>query len=121
MSRAVPTKFVENETGIEVDVVSFFHWNGYERICSITYPSGRTYAMPDAEMIKYFTIVRPQEVFIEAFGGIDERPTVKQAVLRHLPAPTREGLADHFDAELAKIAEKRVAALDARSAETEAS
>lgn len=107
MSRAVPTKFVENETGIEVEVVSFFHWEGYERICSITYPSGRAYAMPDAEMIKYFTIVRPQEVFMEAFGGIDERPTKEQAALLHEPRPEKEALAANFDSAVEKFLAER--------------
>jgi hypothetical protein len=73
-----PTRFTENETGIEVLVSTPFAWGDYEKVSLITYPSGRTYAMPDRELSKLFTMVIPQEVFLEAYGGVDERPTKQQ-------------------------------------------
>lgn len=81
----VPARFTEIATGTPVLVTTFFHWEGYERISAVEYPSGRTYALPDAELIKYFTIDRPQEVFMQAFGGIDDRPTGEQKARRDLP------------------------------------
>lgn len=99
------TKFIENETGTEVDVVTFFHWEGYDRISSVRYPSGRTYALPDSELIKYFTIVRPQEVFVEAYGGVDDRPTADQLKLLDEPRPEHEARAADFDEAVAKFLE----------------
>jgi hypothetical protein len=71
-------KFTENETGIVVDVETVFRWEPHALTCVITYPSGRKYALPESELNKHFSIVTPQEVFMRAFGGVDDRPTPKQ-------------------------------------------
>jgi hypothetical protein len=44
----------------------------------VQYPSGRRFALPEREFNKHFTIITPQEVFMTAFGGVDDRPTDKQ-------------------------------------------
>jgi len=74
-------RFTENETGAEVVIEAFHTWEPYEKLASITYPSGRRYAMPERELGRYFTIVSPQDISITAFGGLDDRPTQRQADL----------------------------------------
>jgi len=76
-----PVRFTENETGTEVLISTPFAWGDYTKVSIITYPSGRTYALPDSEVSRHFTMVTPQEVFIEAFGAIDDRPTQLQRAL----------------------------------------
>lgn len=71
-------KFTEIETGTVVDVETVFGWDPQPLTCVVTYPSGRKYALPETAFRKHFAIVTPQEVFIKAFGGIDDRPTPKQ-------------------------------------------
>lgn len=71
-------KFTENETGTIVDVETVFAWDPHPMQCVVTYPSGRRYALPETEFRKHFSIVTPQEVFVSAFGGVDDRPTAKQ-------------------------------------------
>lgn len=71
-------KFTENETGTVVSVETVFAWEPFPLQCVVTYPSGRKYALPETEMRKHFSIVTPQEVFVTAFGGVDDRPTKKQ-------------------------------------------
>jgi hypothetical protein len=75
-----PIRFIERETGIEVLVESFFVWEGDRcgKVCAVQYPSGRKYGRSDTELAKDFDIVTPQEVFIEGFGGVDDRPTKLQ-------------------------------------------
>lgn len=79
-------RYTEIETGVEVVVVAHGKWEPHPVYVTITYPSGRMYAMPDSEVSKYFTIVSPQEIFINAFGGADDRPTSNQAKLAVQPA-----------------------------------
>ena len=71
-------RFTENETGTEVSVETVFPWEPHPLTCVVTYPSGRKYTLPESELGKFFTIVSPQEVFIAAFVGVDDRPTPKQ-------------------------------------------
>jgi hypothetical protein len=78
MSTAKPIRFTEHETGTEVLVVFPFAWDPFPQQAVVTYPSGRTYTLPEEHLRKHFTIVSPQEVFIDAYGGIDERPTPTQ-------------------------------------------
>ena len=73
-----PSRFTENETGIEVLVECPFAWEPFERYLVVQYPSGRRYALPEGAFARLFTIVTPQEVFIEAYGGVEDRPTKKQ-------------------------------------------
>lgn len=80
-------RYIENETGTEVLVEDFHPWEPHERYVAVRYPSGRSYALPWATLWKHFTIVSPQEVFVTAFGGIDDRPTAKQRELQYEPAP----------------------------------
>lgn len=71
-------RFTENETGLEVSVETVFAWEPHPLTCIVTYPSGRKYSLPDSELSKHFTIVTPQEIFMHAYGGLDDRPTPKQ-------------------------------------------
>jgi hypothetical protein len=73
-----PSRFTENETGIEVLVECPFAWEPYEKYLIVQYPSGRRYALPEGAFARLFTIVRPQNIEICAFGGVDDRPTGKQ-------------------------------------------
>lgn len=70
-------RFTENETGTEVSVETVFAWEPHPLTCVITYPSGRKYSLPESELNKHFTIITPQEVFMQAYG-VDDRPTKKQ-------------------------------------------
>ena len=70
-----PVRFTENETGTEVLISTPFAWGDYTKVSIIEYPSGRVYTLPDSEVSKHFTMVVLQEVFIEAFGVVDERLT----------------------------------------------
>jgi hypothetical protein len=76
-----PVRFTENETGIEVLIKTPFAWGDSEKTSWITYPSGREFSIPDRLVSRHFTVVLPQEVFIEAFGAVDERPTKLQRAL----------------------------------------
>lgn len=83
-------RFTEILTGTEVFVDTFFVWEPYPKISTVRFPSGITYALPDTELQKYFVVVSPQEVFLEGFGGIDERPLPEQrkiACVREEPEP----------------------------------
>lgn len=72
-------RFTENETGTEVRVDGAFSWASEEqRTMIVTYPSGRRYAVQPREFGLHFSIVTPQEVFMDAYGGVDDRPTAKQ-------------------------------------------
>ena len=71
-------RFIENETGTEVLVETVFAWEPHPLQCVVTYPSGRRYALPETELRRHFSIVTPQEVFVTAYGGIDDRPTKEQ-------------------------------------------
>ena len=74
-----PSRFTENETGIEVSVEGVFGWPPLcHAVMIVTYPSGRRFAVPERAFALHFSIVTPQEVFISAFGGVDERPTAQQ-------------------------------------------
>lgn len=73
-----PARFTENETGMEVSVEMVFGWEPHPAQLLVTFPSGRKYALPEPEFNKHFSIVSPQEVFMSAFGNIDDRPTKKQ-------------------------------------------
>lgn len=71
-----PIRFTENETGQEVLVSTTFVWGDEgARQSTVLYPSGRAYALTDAQLALHFTIVSPQEIFVSAFGGVDSRPT----------------------------------------------
>lgn len=74
-------RFTENETGTEVSVETVFAWEPHPLTCVVTYPSGRKYSIPEVELRKHFSIVTPQEVFVTAFGGVDDRPTETQRKL----------------------------------------
>lgn len=74
-------RFTEIETGTEVAVEMPFAWGDTPRSLVVQYPSGRRYVLPETEFNKHFAIVSPQEVFIDAYGGIDDRPTPKQQAL----------------------------------------
>lgn len=80
-------RFTERETGVEVSVETVFAWKPYPQTSVITYPSGRKFAMPSDDLGKHFDIVSPQEIFMTAYGGVDERPTKKQAEVQSTPAP----------------------------------
>lgn len=71
-------RFIENETGTEVLVETVFAWEPHPLTCVVQYPSGRRYSLPESELSKHFTIVSPQEIFVQAYGGVDDRPTKKQ-------------------------------------------
>lgn len=86
-------RFTERETGIVVSVETVFPWEPYPRTSIITYPSGRKYAMPSDELGKFFDVIAPQEIFISAFGGVDDRPTPQQSALTSVQ-PQQESLAD---------------------------
>lgn len=82
--------FTENETGIEVLVETPFRWGAHPMQCIVTYPaSGRRYAIPESEFNRHFSVVSPQEIFIQAYGAVDDRPTEKQLALSELA--TKEG------------------------------
>jgi len=76
-------RFTENETGLEVDVETVFSWTGEnDRVSIVTYPTGRRYFIPAADLAMHFSIVTPQEIFITGYGGRgDDRPTAKQQEL----------------------------------------
>lgn len=74
-------KFTENETGTIVSVEFPFAWEPFPQQAVVTFPSGRKYALPEVELRKHFTVVTPQEVFMKAFGGVDDRPTENQRKL----------------------------------------
>lgn len=78
-------QYIENETGTEVTVESFYGWGRHQGSVSVRYPSGRKYALSWELLQKHFTIVSPQEVFIDAFGAIDDRPTPKQEAIENTP------------------------------------
>lgn len=74
------TKFIENETLLQVTVHTPVMWAGLQpQMHVVLYPSGRTFAVTEELLNLHFTIVRPQEVVITAHGadGTD-RPTSKQ-------------------------------------------
>lgn len=71
-------RFIEIETGTEVVVETVFAWDPHPLTCIVQYPSGRRYSLPESELNKHFAIVTPQEVFLTAYGGVDDRPTPKQ-------------------------------------------
>ena len=81
-------RFIENETGLEVDVETVFSWEHEDaRMSIVTYPSavdgqpGRRFYVPASELARHFTIVTPQEIFITGYGGHFDRPTPKQKAL----------------------------------------
>lgn len=74
------TKFLENETLLQVTVHTPVMWTGLRpQMHVVSYPNGRTYAMTEELLNLHFTIVSPQEIVITAHGadGTD-RPTQKQ-------------------------------------------
>lgn len=76
-------RYIENETGQEVSVVAeAAAWPPHEQHVVVRYPTGRAYCMTWKTLNLHFTIVTPQEVFINAFGAIDDRPTQKQLELQ---------------------------------------
>lgn len=80
--RAPPARYTENETQLEVAVEAMFPWAPHEQCYVVTYPTGRRYALPVSEFVKHFTIITPQEIFMEAYGALgDDRPTPEQAKL----------------------------------------
>lgn len=80
--RAPAAKYIENETQLEVAVEAVFAWAPFDQHFIVTYPTGRRYALPVSVFVRHFTIVVPQEVFMEAYGALgDDRPTQKQAEL----------------------------------------
>ena len=74
------TKFIENETLIQVNVHTPVMWNGLRpQMHVVSYPNGRTFALTEDLLNLHFTIVTPQEVVLTAHGGDGtERPTFKQ-------------------------------------------
>ena len=87
-----PVRFIENETGEEVLISTPFAWGDYPKTSLIEYPSGAVFALPDSEVSRHFTMVRPQEVFVTAFGGsLFERPTKQQRALEAASAQTVSG------------------------------
>lgn len=74
------TRFVENETLLQVTVHTPVMWAGLRpQMHVVSYPNGRTYALTEDHLNLHFTIVSPQEVVLTAHGadGTD-RPTHKQ-------------------------------------------
>jgi hypothetical protein len=74
------TKFIENETLLQVTVHTPVMWAGLRpQMHVILYPNGRTYALTEELLNAHFTIVSPQEIVVTAHGadGTD-RPTQKQ-------------------------------------------
>lgn len=74
------TKFVENETLLQVTVHTPVMWSGLRpQMHVVSYPNGRTFAVTEDLLNLHFTIVRPQEIVLTAHGadGTD-RPTRKQ-------------------------------------------
>jgi hypothetical protein len=85
-------RFIENETGLEVDIETVFCWHDEEaRQSIVTYPEahpgqpGRRFAISQADLTLHFTIVTPQEIFISGYGGHFDRPTKKQKELATTP------------------------------------
>jgi hypothetical protein len=74
-------RLLEKETGIEVLAEAHCEWPPYPRYTVINYPSGRSYALPDAEVEKFFDMIRPQEIALIGFGAVDDRPTETQRKL----------------------------------------
>lgn len=70
-------RFIENDTGTEVSVETVFAWGPLPMMSIVAYPSGRKYAVTQSVLHKHFSIVTPQEVFIQAYG-VDDRPTKRQ-------------------------------------------
>lgn len=74
-----PIRFTELETGTQVLVSTPFTWGSdVPQFHVVAYPSGREYIVPAEELNKHFAIVSPQEVFLKAWGSIDDRPTKNQ-------------------------------------------
>ena len=74
------TRFIENETLIQVTVHTPVMWAGLRpQMHVVSYPNGRTYAVTEDLLNLHFTIVTPQEIALTAHGadGTD-RPTSKQ-------------------------------------------
>ena len=87
-----PVRFIENETGIEVLVSTPFAWGNSAKTSIVEYPSGAQFTLPDSEVSTHFTMVRPQEVFVSAFGGSQfERPTKQQRALEEASAHVVSG------------------------------
>jgi hypothetical protein len=87
--------FIENETGLEVEVTTLFVWEPYPQQCAVRFPSGRTYALPASDILRHFSIKTPQEVFIrQAFGAVDDRPTADQRVVHALAEVAKTGPAN---------------------------
>lgn len=77
---ATQTKFLENESLLQVTVHTPVMWAGLRpQMHVVLYPNGRSYALTEELLNLHFTIMRPQEVVITAHGadGTD-RPTQKQ-------------------------------------------
>lgn len=78
------TRFTENETGVEVSVFTPFPWGNSPAVHTVKYPSGRVYAVSEELLNRHFSIITPQEVFLNAYG-VDDRPTKKQTELDSVP------------------------------------
>lgn len=80
-------RFIERETGLEVDVETVFSWDSeLARVSIVSYPGvegqpGRRYAVSQEQLNRHFAIVTPQEIFLSAYGGHFDRPTTKQREL----------------------------------------
>ena len=75
-----PVRFIEKETGTEVLVSTPLTWGDEEKVSIVRYPNGAEYHILDRKVSTHFEMVRPQEVFITAFGT-NERPTKHQRAL----------------------------------------
>lgn len=78
---ATKTRFIENETLLQVTVHTPVMWSGLRpQMHVVSYPNGRSYALTEDLLNLHFTIVSPQTVELTAHGSDGtERPTPKQA------------------------------------------
>lgn len=84
-------KFRENETGVVVDVQSVFAWPPHEQVLIVGYPitlpdgstTHRQYGVPVSTFEKLFTMCPDQQIIVNSFGSIHDRPTEQQRALTH--------------------------------------
>jgi hypothetical protein len=91
-------KFIENETGVVVDVQSVFAWPPHEQVLIVGYPitlpdgslTHRKYGVPVSTFEKLFTMCPNQQIIVNSFGNVYDRPTEQQRSLTHPEEPKTE-------------------------------
>jgi len=77
-------KFIEKETGEAVTVDGAYGWDPFPMQCIVTYSSGKRVALPEELFNVLFEVVTPQEIFMCAYGAVQDRPTKEQKEVMRL-------------------------------------